>query len=63
MLDIHMQNVFRLYSAVILNYGRNTAQLVTGLWDDKHSGVDGIRINFKALQADLFKQSVHMSKW
>lgn len=49
MLDSNLQNVMQQYNAILLNYGRESAQLVSNLQDGKQDSVDGkISMKFEA---------------
>lgn len=65
-MTFKFQNELLLHDVVGLSYGTNLTQLVSrkkkkDLQDDKHTGTHGIiSIMVKALERDLFEQSVQM---
>lgn len=46
----------QIHNVAVLSYGRDLAQLVNSLWDDKQSGVDvGINKIFDALEVIMLE--------
>lgn len=62
-LDSKFHNAMHLYGVVALSYSRDSAWLVSDLWDDKHNGVDGgIRRNVEALEIYPYEQKGRWEK-